>query len=213
MRKGAVKVRVINPSPSARPFKVARSIVDSFEAAAWYARSASASEHLFGKNRPASAAEIAFDLNEALPELDRSMLYTTYLPLLRPSASWVVQGGSTPADALVSMFSWNWQPNSDTTASLSWRFVAPPNTTSVNVPELPNNLVAAGPLVPAAASVHFEGVEYYDSDAQNGYREFFRERLRPGATRSEGGFRTGDLVREIPLGGNTRMARTLNFQP
>jgi hypothetical protein len=217
MRKGALKVRVNNPDsplPTALPFKVARSIVDSFDATGWFERTASASQHLFGKNRPASVEDVTLDLNEALPELDRDMLSTTYLPPLRPSASWGVQGGTTPADAVVAVFTWNWQPNADTTASLTWRFVAPPDTTSVTVPETPSTgSFGLGGLVPAEADVRFGGVEYYDSDAQSGYREFLEEPLRPGATASVSGSRTGDLVRDIPLGGNTRMGRFRNLLP
>jgi hypothetical protein len=212
MRKGALTVpadRPADPPVDAIPFRVARSLADSFEATGWFTRSASF-EHLFAKNRPASAAEINMDLNEALPELDRAQLSTTYQPLLQPSARWGVVGGSTPADALVVVFTWSWLFNADTTAMLSWIFVAPPDTTSLTVPALPNT----GPFgiedeVPADAELQFAGVEYYDSDAQSGYRDFLRERLRQGGVRS-GSRRSGNLVRDIPTGGNTRMARFSN---
>ncbi len=212
MRKGALTVRADypdNPPADAIPFRVARSLVDSFEATGWFTRSAS-SEHMFGKNRPASVTEIALDLNEALPELDRAQLSTNYQPLLRPSASFGVVGGSTPADALLAAFNWTWRLNSDTLALLAWHIVAPANTTSVTVPALPSmSAFGAGDDIPDDAELRFSGVEYYDSDAQSGYRDFLRERLRPSGAREDGA-RTGTLVRSIPIGGNTRLARFTN---
>lgn len=217
LRKGALTVPASHPDnapANALPFKVARSLIDSYDAAAWFSRSANNSEHLFGKNRAASAAEIGMDLNEGLPELDRSKLNTNYQALLRPSASWDVQGGSTSADALIATFSWSWQPNSDTTALLSWYFLAPPTTTSLSVPAAPSGgLDSIDALVPSDASVRFEGVEYYDSDRQTGYRDFLKERLRPATGGNLGGFRSASLLRDIPPSGNTRVVRSTNPQP
>jgi hypothetical protein len=209
MRKGALKLlaKTDSSTPASRPYKVARSLVDSFETSGWFYSSANFSEHMFAKSRPASVADITLALNEGLPEIDRASVTTSYAAVKQPSASWALLGGSTPADAVMAVFSWQW-PGTETFASLSWRFVAPPGTTTMTVPAMPMGTGSFDLGIPDNAEPWFDGVEYYDSDAQNGYREFLKETLRPAANRLQDGSRSGDLQRDIPAGGNTRLVRS-----
>jgi hypothetical protein len=205
LRKGSLRVRADVPAPvaGAYAFPVARGIVDSFDVDFWVDGDTIYNDHQLRKNVPAGSPSVTFDYATVLPgvlsdEFDASSL-------LRPTASWTLQANAeSSADVVTPIFSWNWMPNGDSTAMLTWIFVAPAGTLSLTPPAIPTSGRFFGPLVPANAEARFGGVVYYDSDQQSNLRDFLREPLVFG---QQSGSRRVDLLRKIPLGGTLRAAR------
>lgn len=212
LRKGQLRAPARADTQTAArifPFLMPNGLVDTFDATVFVSDD-DLVEHSFQKNCPASNTGLTVDYATALPSI--TSLSDDFTTQLRPVATWTV-ASPMPADAAFVSFTWDWTEG-DAIGALTWRLLVPPDRLTVTAPILPSEGKLALPLLPPDTTIRpqVDEVKYFDSDQQNGYRDFLKEPLRYPAEKAYLGAGIGfPLERETPVGGTVRTVRRFPF--